>query len=264
MIREAKTARPETRAAVYIRMSGRKQEKSPGEQSGEVAKLAAREGYRIVERYADEAITGDSTIDERPGLAALLAGARAGKFTVVLAWHTNRVSRQDPWDAIEFYNHLRRAGVTLVHTCQGGLIDLNDDTHQLRLSMDQRSNKNFLIGLAGNVTRGRIATAKAGAWGGAMPPYGTDRGEYDASRRLIRRLRKEERAGRGNQVRLLPCEDVAKLEAIRYAFHRFDAAHLSYHQLAEELQAKGYPPPHGNAWTRTHVISLLRNCDLCG
>ncbi len=113
------------RAAAYVRMSGRQQDKSPAEQRAEITKLAARERCEIVEWYTDEAITGDSSIDARPGLAALLTAAKIGRFKVVLAWHTNRLSRQDSMDAIVFYNQLRKAGVGL-HTCCEGPIDLED------------------------------------------------------------------------------------------------------------------------------------------
>jgi DNA invertase Pin-like site-specific DNA recombinase len=114
-----------TLAAAYIRMSGRQQDKSPAEQRAEITKLAAREHCQIVEWFTDEAITGDSSTDARPGLAALLSAAKAGKVTVVLAWHTNRLSREDPMDAIVFYNQLRKAGVGL-QTCCEQAIDLDD------------------------------------------------------------------------------------------------------------------------------------------
>src|SRR3972149_4645844 len=103
-------------AGAYIRMSGRQQDKSPAEQRGEITKLAKRERCEIVEWFTDEAITGDSSTDTRLGLAALLSAAKAGKFKLVLALHTNRISREDPMDAIVFYNQLRKAGVGL-HTC---------------------------------------------------------------------------------------------------------------------------------------------------
>ena len=106
-------------ASAYIRMSGQQQQKSPAEQRAEITKLATREHCEIVEWFTDEAITGDSSTDARSGLAALLSAAKAGKFKLVLAWHTNRISREDPMDAIVFYNQLRKAGVGL-HTCCEG------------------------------------------------------------------------------------------------------------------------------------------------
>ena len=116
MIRKAETKL--TPAGAYIRMSGDRQEKSPAQQRVEITKLAKHEGFAIVEWQTDEAITGNTTTEDRPGLAALLAAAKAGKFKTVLALHTNRISREDPMDAVVFYNQLRKAGVGL-HTCRG-------------------------------------------------------------------------------------------------------------------------------------------------
>jgi site-specific DNA recombinase len=250
-------------AAAYVRMSGRQQDKSPAEQRAEIVKLAARENCRIVEWFSDEAITGDSTADERPGLAALLAGAKAGKFTVVLAWHTNRISREEPMDAIVFYNQLRKAKVAL-HTCCEGAIDLEDFAKQLLLFVNQKASNDYLTELAAKSLRGRIATAKMGDWAAGPAPYGMDRGEFDRHGRLIRRLAPGDKRSIGNRLRLLPCADPQKLEAIRYAFHRADTAHVSDRQLARELQARGYPSPGLNGWTRMHVQRLLTNCAYAG
>ena len=74
-----------TPAAACIRMSGRTQDKSPAEQAAEITRLAVREGCQVVDWFTDEAITGDSSTSSRPGLAALLHGAQAGAFKVVLA-----------------------------------------------------------------------------------------------------------------------------------------------------------------------------------
>ena len=135
-------------AAAYIRMSGQQQDKSPAEQRAEITKLATREGCHIVDWFTDEAITGDSSTDARTGLAALLSAAKAGKFKLVLAWHTNRISREDPMDAIVFYNQLRKAGVGL-HTCCEGPIDLEDFAKQLLLFINQKASNDFLIEMIG-------------------------------------------------------------------------------------------------------------------
>jgi DNA invertase Pin-like site-specific DNA recombinase len=258
-----KTNEAKTGAAAYIRMSGRLQDKSPKEQRAEITKLAAGEGLRVVEWFTDEAITGDSSTDDRPGLAALLAGAKAGKFKVVLAWHTNRISREDPMDAIVFYNQLRKAGVG-VHTCQEGAIDLEDFPKQLLLFVNQKASNDYLTELSAKTLRGKIAGAKTGARNGGFAPYGMDRGEFDGSGRLVRRLVPGDRAAKDNHVRLLPCADGRKLDALRYAFRRADESHLSSRKLAHELQAMGYPAPGLSGWTRNHVQRLLTNCAYAG
>lgn len=249
----------EIRAAAYCRMSSAKQgEKSIDEQRAEITKLAAREGFRIVEWYEDKAITGDSTTDERSGLAALLRAAQAGDFRVVLAWHTNRISREDPMDAIVLYNQLRKAGISL-HTCGEGAIDLEDFAKQLLLFVTQKGSNDFLSELAAKTLRGRIASVKAGGWGGGPAVYGMDRGLFAHNGKLVRRLQAGEYVKQaGHQVRLLPSTDKVKVEAVRFAFRRFDEADLTYRALALELTAKGYPAPGGTTWRHGNVINLLR------
>jgi DNA invertase Pin-like site-specific DNA recombinase len=220
-------------------MSGRQQEKSPEEQEAEITKLAAREGCQVVECFTDEAITGDSSTSSRPGLAALLTAAKACKFKVVLAWHTNRISREDPMDAIVFYNQLRKAGVGL-HTCCEGPIDLEDFAKQLLLFINQKANNDFLIEMSAKTLRGRIANAKAGGWNGGPAIFAMDRGLFDDDGHLVRRLQLGEYVRQaGHRVHLLPCTDQEKINAVLFAFTRFDRADLGVRDLARELEAKG-------------------------
>lgn len=245
-------------AAAYIRMSDRQQDKSPAEQRDEITKLAAREGFQIVDWFADEAITGDSTTDERPGLAALAAGAKASKFKAILAWHSNRLSREEPMDAIVFYNQLRKASVGLC-TCCEGIIDLADFAKQLLLFVNQKANNDFLLEMSAKSLRGRIAAARAGCHAGGRAVFGMDRGLFDPAGKLVRRLQLGERVRQpGCRIRLLPCADPARIDAVRYAFDRYDKADIGFRALARELQAKGFPRPSGG-WNQDTVSRLLRN-----
>ena len=243
------STRTQVPAAAYIRMSGRQQDKSPAEQRAEITKLATREGFSIVEWFTDEAITGDSSTSSRPGLAALLTAAKAGTFKVVLAWHTNRVSREDPMDAIVFYNQVRKAGVGL-HTCCEGPIDLEDFAKQLLLFINQKASNDFLIEMSAKTLRGRIANAKAGGHNGGPAVYGMERGLFRDDGHLVRRLQTGEYVRQaGHRVHLLPGTDQVKIDAVRFAFRRFDAADIGVRDLARQLEAKGYPSPNGKGWT---------------
>ena len=255
MIRKAETTL--TPAGAYIRMSGDRQEKSPAQQRVEITKLAKHEGFAIVEWQTDEAITGNTTTEDRPGLAALLAAAKAGKFRTVLALHTNRISREDPMDAVVFYNQLRKAGVGL-HTCAEGAIDLDSFTAQLLLFVNQKASNDFLTNLSQRTLIGKIANAKAGGRNGGPTIYAMDRAVFTDDGRLIRRLQPGECVKMpGHHVRLVPSTDAAKIEAIRYAYDRLDTADLSFRELARELETRGYPSPRGTGWTHNNVIRLL-------
>lgn len=251
-------------AAGYIRMSGRSQEKSPAEQKAEITKLAGREGCRIVEWFADEAVTGDSDADGRPGLAGLLEGARAGRFQVVLAWHTNRLSREDPMDALVFYNQLRKAAVGLV-TCCEGRIDLDDFSKQLLLFVNQKGSHDYLVEHSAKTLRGKVAAAMAGTRNGGVIPYAMERGLFDSAGKLIRRLAPGEAVRLPDHVvRTLPTTDPTRLAAVRFVFERYDQASLSIRRLTRELEAKGYPPPPSGQWTPGTVAGILRNPVYCG
>jgi DNA invertase Pin-like site-specific DNA recombinase len=245
-------------------MSGTRQDKSPAEQRVEITKLATREGFEIVEWFTDEAITGDSSTETRAGLAALLAAAKAGKFKVVLAWHTNRISREDPMDAVVFYNQLRKAGVGL-HTCCEGNLDPQDFAKQLVLFIGGKANNDFLTELSQKVLRGKINNAKAGGRNGGKAIYGLDRGLFDNDGRLIRRLMFGEYVHMaGHRVQLLPCTDPVKIDAVLFAFERFDTADIGVSELGREMERKGYPSPTGKGWRSQNVSRLLRTTAYVG
>ena len=54
--------------------------------------LATRNGWTVVKRYSDEAISGSD--DTRPGYQALLAGSEAGAFDGILVDETSRLTRR--------------------------------------------------------------------------------------------------------------------------------------------------------------------------
>jgi site-specific DNA recombinase len=251
-------------AAAYIRMSGRQQEKSPAEQRAEIVKRAAREGCQIVEWFTDEAVSGDTSSDTRSGLAALLTAAKAGKFKVLLAWHTNRLSREDPMDALVFYNQLRKAGVGLVTCCEGP-IDLEDFGKQLLLFVNQKGSHDYLTEHSAKVLRGKIATAGRGGRNGGVLAYGMDRGLFDANDHLVRRLAPGEAVRLpGHTVRTLPTIDATRLDAVRFMFGRYERAAVSFRCLSRELEAHGFPPPPSGRWTPETVAGILRNPVYCG
>jgi site-specific DNA recombinase len=259
MTRQAETKPKLTPAATYIRHSSGKQEKSPAEQRAELDKLAVRHDCRIVQRYDDAAVTGDSHSGDRPGLADLLAGAKAGDFKTVLIWHTNRLTREDPMDGIALYNVLRKAGVGLISCCEGS-IDLDDFAKQLLLFIGQKGNHDYLTELSAKVLRGKLANAKQGRWNGGRANYGMERALFDPEGRLVCRLKPGEYMTRlGHTVRLVPTSDQTKREAVCFAFRRFDEADLSLRALAREMHAKGFPAPRAGGWHDRSVYNILVN-----
>jgi site-specific DNA recombinase len=80
------------RAALYGRYSTDKQSNFSVEDQLRVCeRLAEREGFAIVARFSDAAISGGTT--KRPEYQAMLAAARRGEFGVIIAEDASRLWR---------------------------------------------------------------------------------------------------------------------------------------------------------------------------
>ena len=247
------------RAAGYIRMSSGKQERSPAQQKGEINKLAKVERCRVDLWFSDEAITGDSGPEQRPGFRDLLEAAERGEFEVLLVENGDRIGRFDSLAGAAFYNRLRAAGIRIV-TCSDGEIDLDTFEGRVVHTVRQEGRHAFLRDLSRKVTRGQIANAKAGHSNGAPPKYGMDRALIDPSGEIVRRLAPGETVRIvGHHVCHVPSEDKDKLAALLYMFKRFADSQISYRALAFELNDKGFPSPRGAGWGQATVSAILRN-----
>jgi DNA invertase Pin-like site-specific DNA recombinase len=76
------------RAALYLRVSTVDQH--PETQLHDLRQMAAQRGYEIVNEYTDR-ISGVKA--KRPGLDAMMADGRRGRFDVVLVWACDRIAR---------------------------------------------------------------------------------------------------------------------------------------------------------------------------
>jgi site-specific DNA recombinase len=245
-------------AAVYIRMSTDKQEESPAQQRAETKKLAASEGCEIVKEYKDDAITGDSGPERRPGFRAMLDGAERGEFQFLLLWDGDRLGRFDSLRGAEHYNRLRDSGVKII-TCAEGPIDLDTFEGRIVHAVRQEGRHAYLKDLSRKVVRGKIANAKKGNHNGGAAHYGLDRALVGPDGNVVRRLDDGEWVKKdGHKTRLVPCDDPVKLEAVRYLFERFDSADLSQRALAREMNEKGYPSPRGMGWTHQNATRILK------
>ena len=96
------------RAAIYTRVSTLDQH--PESQLYDLRQLAAQRGYEVVNEFTDR-LSG--TKAKRPGLDQLIAGARRGRFDVVLVWACDRIARSVR-HFIEVVDELDRLNVEFV------------------------------------------------------------------------------------------------------------------------------------------------------
>ena len=211
------------RVSIYARYSSDKQrEASIEDQVRLCEERAAREGWRVVKRYTDHAISGASLI--RGGIQALMQDAQSGKFDLVLTESLDRISR-DQEDIAGVYKRLRFAGVK-IHTLSEGEIA------ELHIGFTGTMSALYLKSLGEKTWRGQSGRVRAGKSGGGNC-YGYDvvRGPSNAG--------EPERGGR--------CVNEKEAAIVSYVFNEY-AAGKSPKAIAHALNRRKVPGPAGKAW----------------
>ena len=219
-------------AVGYIRMSSDKQEASPHQQRNAIQTYAAEHGYRIIEWYIDEGISGSRS--DRKAFQRLIADAKNGTFKAVLCWDQDRFSRFPPLEANHYWYLLDTADVHIATVAQGRL-RFDDLGEWLKASVVQHGKAEYLKDLARNVKRGQREAASRGEWMGGPVP----RGLVVVNRRLAL----------GNP------EDIA---LIRRIFNLFIDG-LSPWAIAERLDADDVSTTNGGRWSVGTLNRILKN-----
>ncbi|MEY8838343.1 recombinase family protein [Cribrihabitans sp. XS_ASV171] len=188
---------------------------------------AEREGWTLVERFADRAISGASML--RPGLQALFDAAQDGRIDVILAEALDRLSR-DQADIAAIYKRLSFAGVRIVTLAEG-------EIGELHVGLKGTMNQLFLKDLAAKTRRGLRGRVEAGRSGGGNS-YGYD---------VIRRLGSDGQPVTGERQ-----INEREAEIIRRIFSDFVAGH-SPKAIARQLNQDGIPGPRGKLWRDTAI-----------
>ena len=227
-----------TRVALYARYSSEGQrEASIEDQYRNCERFAEREGWQIVERYADKGISGTKDETGRDGYAAMLKSARAKGFDVLLVDDLSRLSR-DSMKTEEARRLFVFLGVRLIGISDGidsaakgskalsgfkGLMndifldDLREKTHR---------------GLAGQALKGNNCGGRVYGYKHVPVEHPTERDEYGRPKILaVRREIDEEQA-----------------QWVRHVFQWY-AEGRSPRDIADELNQRHVPAP-GAAYRR--------------
>ncbi len=211
------------RAAIYARFSSDLQSAaSVDDQFMVCAERAEREGWRIVERFADHGVSGAGLM--RPGIQHLLQGALTGAFDVVLAEARDRISR-DQEDIAAVFKRLTFAGVQIVTLAEGVISELH-------IGLKGTINAIFLKDLDDKTRRGLRGRVQAGKSGGGLC-YG-----YAVNRQI---------SATGEPLRGDRQINEAQAAVIRRVFKDY-ANGLSPRIIAKALNAEGVAGPTGTTW----------------
>lgn len=104
------------RAALYLRVSTGEQ--TTENQRRELAEVAARAGWDVVDVFEDAGVSGAKGRDKRPAFDRLWTAATRRQVDIVAAWSVDRLGRSLQ-GLVEFLAHLQAAGVGLYLHQQG-------------------------------------------------------------------------------------------------------------------------------------------------
>ena len=221
------------RAIIYARYSTDLQSEASVEDQVRLCQAyAEREGWRIIDTYADRGISGASLL--RPGYQAMMELARNGEVDVIVAESLDRLSR-DQEETAALFKRLRFFGVELITVSEGQITELH-------VGLKGTMNALYLKDLAMKTHRGLEGRVREGRSGGGIS-FG-----YTVV---------DERDGRGDLVRGGRRIDEGQANVVRRIFRNF-ADGLSPKSIAHSLNEERVPGPAGNAWGPSTIYGNWR------
>lgn len=216
------------RAALYARFSTERQsEDSINDQFRQCERIASAQGFRVVARFSDAAISGGTS--ERPGYQSLLSAARAGEIEIVVAedisrlWRNRSTYGQDSTELEDLNVHL----VTAVGD------DTRRDGYGIVLGIKSAIAEHQRREISYRTRRGMEGLAYAGkSTGGRCFGYSSPKVD--------------------------PARTAAEADTVRWLF-RERAAGVELRVLVDRLNRDGALSPRGARWSLIAVKRILAN-----
>jgi DNA invertase Pin-like site-specific DNA recombinase len=229
------------RAVIYARYSTDNQREASIEDQVRICRARAeREGWTVVDVYADYAISGAAA--GRPRFQQLLSDVRTGRFDVVIAEALDRISR-DQEHIAGFYKQLTFANVRVVTLAEG-------DISELHIGLKGTMSALFLKDLALKTHRGLEGRVRAGHSGGGLS-FGYH---------VLRQIGADGMPTTGDMV-----IDPTEAAIIRRVFDAYISGQ-SPRAIGKQFNAEAIAGPRGGKWTSSLILGnairetgLLRN-----
>jgi DNA invertase Pin-like site-specific DNA recombinase len=248
-----------TRAAQYVRMSTEPQHLSIGMQDAANRAYADAHGLEIVATYEDPGVSG-LTLEQRPGLKALLADVVAGSapFQAILVSDVSRWGRfQDPDEAAHYEFLCRAAGVRVHYTAEAFA---NDDSlpSVLVKQLKRMMAAEFVRDHSEKIRRVHRHLHSLGVFAGGRPPYGFMRQQVGPDLCPQKLLGPgEKKSYVASRIVLTPGPPEA-VAVVRKVFRDFIRGQRTTSQIVRDLNADT-TVRGARTWTTAAVRSLLRN-----
>ena len=231
--KRGRKAEAETIGVIYARYSSHNQkEESIEQQVEECTAFALANNIRIIEVYADKAISGKT--DKRKNFQRMMRDAEKQKFTVVIAYKSNRIAR-NMLNALSYENRLESFGIRTLYAKEEF-----GDTAAGRFALRTMMNVNqfYSENMAEDIRRGMADNAADCKVNGRLPlGYKNVGGHYAI--------------------------DETTAPIVREIFERF-LNEETFASIATDLNGRGIRTSYGNPWNKGSFHRLLQNDNYIG
>ena len=218
-------------AVAYARYSSDGQrDESIDAQVRAITSFAEREGYALIQVYADRGISGTSS--DRPEFQQMIEDAQNGDFQVVIVHKLDRFARNRADSAI-YRNVLEKHGVRLISVLEN--FDNSPESIILQ-SVIEGYNEYYSRNLAREVMKGLKENALAAKFNGGLPPLG-----YDINKDTLKYEINDFEA-----------------EAVKLIFKMYLQGE-GYTAIINELNRRGFRTKRGNKFGKNNLYDILRN-----
>lgn len=221
------------RVAAYCRVSTDKDDQKnsfEGQKTYFESYIKAKQGWELVDIYADEGISGTST-KKRKQFNNMICDAKYGRIDMIITKEVSRFAR-NTIDTLQYTRELRALGV--------GVFFINDNINTL--DSDGELRLTIMASIAQEESR---KTSERVKWGQkrrmeAGVVFGRNILGYHLKNGVLT-VNKEE------------------AELVRHIFHKYLEG-KGLHIIAKELHAEGYKTKNGNSeWTNKSIRTILQN-----
>lgn len=191
--------------------------------------FAAQRGFRVVQEYADRAISGRHA-ETRPAFQQMIADAKKKTFQYILVWKLDRFAR-NRYDSAIYKKELRKYGVRVLSVTEG--IDEGNESILLEAILEAMAEE-YSRQLSQNVRRGMRQNAEKGLSLGGGTPYGY-------------RLQ-------GKRYVIVDRE----AEVVRF-IHEAYAEGKTSREIINECKSRGYHTRNGTDFTMNAIARMIAN-----
>ena len=245
------TAVTRTRAVIYCRISQDRTGAGLGvdRQREDCEALALRNDWDVVEVYVDNDVSAFSG-KLRKDYRRMLADLDDGKATVVIVWHTDRLTRSIV-ELEEYIELSDRRGIA-THTVQAGTIDLATPSGRMTARILGAVARQESEHKGHRVARARQQKAMAGEWAGGIRPFGWGVPTGEVRTKVDRKTGEEVEVDELDMMKAVPEE----AEALRLWTDTILSGG-SIRSLVKWCADKGITTTRGNPVTHTDMRDML-------